>query len=94
MIYPLILALAAAKVMRFVDNWFFYALVGMVAWKWVIGDLYVWNYQKALNRREKHVERSPRNLFAFDTDAVELTIAIGMFAFFSWLFGRVFVFGL
>ncbi|OGU70149.1 MAG: hypothetical protein A3H45_10510 [Ignavibacteria bacterium RIFCSPLOWO2_02_FULL_55_14] len=91
MIYPLILMFAAATA-RVVDRFWFDGLVGMVAWQWVVGDLYVWNYQKALNRREKY-GGPPRNLFAFDTDVVELTVVIVMLAFFSWLFGRIFGFG-
>ena len=92
MIYPLILMFAAATA-RVVDRFWFDGLVGMVAWQWVVGDLYVWNYQKALNRREKY-GGPPRNLFAFDTDAVELTVVIVMLAFVSWLFARIFGFGL
>ena len=92
MIYPLILMLAAAKVAGFLGYFYFNALVGLVAWQWVTGDLYVWNYQKALDRREKYAG-PPRNLFAFDTDVVELTVVIVMLAFFSWLFGRIFGFG-
>ncbi|HBA41100.1 MAG TPA: hypothetical protein DCZ05_15650 [Deltaproteobacteria bacterium] len=93
MIYPLILMFVAAIVTRVVDYFWFGGLVGMVAWQWVIGDLYVWNYQNALNRREKYAG-PPRNLFAFDTDAVELTVVIVMLAFVSWLFARIFGFGL
>ena len=89
MIYPLILVLVAAKVTSVVGVFYFDALVGMIAWRWVAGEFYVWNYQKALNRREEH-GGPPRNLFVFDADAQGFTFFIVMFVFLVWIFSWLF----